>query len=307
MDLIVETNHFGDLEQVKNPKVLIIPAPYEYTTTCKKGAKNGSQAILNASKWIESFDEEIWADTSLVGINTSDVIKCDFVSDTVKHPFAELEKVVRSTVISGGTPMVLGGENSLTYGSIKAIYDMYPDISILHFDSRPNLKDRFKDNKYSSQSFMREIYSYMPDVKVVQLGIRDISPEEIEWVESNDYNIEMYFAKDKSSWDIGEILSNLTKNVFISFDYSVFDSSLIPANSNPSPGGLLWDETLDILKNVCTSKEIVGADFVELSPSAGLEASNQLAAKLVYKTIAYTYAQELGAFEEDEELVASEA
>lgn len=304
MGIITETNFFGDLTQADEPKVLIIPTPYEYTTSYCKGTKNGPQAVLNASTKLEFFDDELWLNHSAIGINTSNFVTCEFVNNTSTQPFVEVEHSVRGAVISGALPVVLGGEHSISLGSIKAIYDLYPDVSILHFGSRSNLKSSYKNNKYSSSCTLRQVSSLMPDLKITQVGIRNISKEETEWLESKTPNIEILFARDRSRWNIADILTNLTKNVYITFDFSVFDSGVMPSCSNPEPGGLNWEQVTDILKNICAFKDVVGMDFVELSPIPGLNAPDFLAAKLIYKTIGYTFARQLGVIEENESVLA---
>ena len=306
MQPIAQTNYFGNFKQSDDPKVLIIPSPYEYTTSHdNKGTKNGPQAILNASIKLESFDDELWQDISSIGINTSNFVTCEFANNRSSQGFSEIEQAVRNTVIAGSFPVVIGGENSLSYGSIKAIYDLYPDVSILNFSAHTNLKATFQNNKYSHACTIRRITETMPDLKIVQLGIRSISQEEKEWLENNDLNIEIFFAKDKTNWNTADILSNLSKNIYVSFNFDSLDPGIMPSVTRPEPGGLSYEQVLDIIKNVCAFKEIVGADFVELSPIPGLSAPDSLGAKLIYKTIGYTFARQLGVFEEKESTLAA--
>lgn len=301
MSIIVETHYFGNLTQVDKPRVLIIPAPYEYTTGFIKGVKNASQAILNSSLNLDLFDEELWADISRVGINTSDFVDCAFVCNGSKQPFIELEQVVKTSVINGSIPVVVGGESTISLGSVKAVYDLYPDVTILHFGSRPKLKQEVQENKYHHQCSIRNIIEEMPDIKLVQIGARSISEEESIWINENP-RCEIFFAREKQNSNlIEEVLASLSKNVYISFDFSVLDPSIMPSSLSPEPGGLLFDEVLNILRNVCTSKEIIGCDFVNLAPREDLFASNYLASKLIYKTIGYMFAEELGVFEEEQE------
>lgn len=307
MNIVVETSFFGNFKQADEPKVLIIPAPYEYTTSFNKGTKNGPQAILNASTQLNTFDDELWTDVTKIGINTSNFVNCEFVSNKSRQPFGELEQAVRNSVISGFLPVVLGGEHALSYGSLKAIYELYPDISILYFDSRLDLKDIHSDNKFHSACTLRRLHEAMPDLKIVVVGARSVADEETEWLETNNPGIEIFFSRDKIRWNITDILSSLTKNVFISFDFSVLDSSVMPSCSMPEPGGLNWAETTDIIKNICAFKEILGIDFCSFSPIPGLLAPDFLAAKLIFKSIAYTHARHLGAFEEEKKpLVTSD-
>ena len=300
MGIITETNYFGNFDQEEDHKVLIIPVPYEYTSTFNKGTKNGPQAILNASTHLEKIDDELWADISKIGINTSGFLNCEFVNNKSKQQFGEIEEVVRNTMIKGCLPVLIGGEHSISLGALKAVYDLYPEISVLYFDSKPNLKLSFQNNKFNHLCNLRNICELMPDIKIVHVGARSISNEESDWLDSQNPNIEFFFARDKNQWKIPEIIANLTKNVYISFDFSAFDSGIMPSVSTPEPGGLSWEQTIDIIRNVCAFKEIVGMDFVEFAPISGLTAPDFLAAKLIYKTIGYTFARQLGAFEENQ-------
>ena len=307
MSMIVETNCFGDFEQVDNPEVLVIPTPYEYTTSYIKGTKNGPQTILNASKHLDSFDEELWVNIPNIGINTSNFVSCEFANNRSKAPFTELEQAVRETVISGSMPVVIGGEHSVTYGSIKAIYDLFPDVSILHFGARAYLKNIVMENKFSNECTFRRINEIMPDLKITQLGIRALSGEEANWLEANNPNIEMYFSRDKNLWNVADILTNLSKNVYLSFNFNALDSSIMPSTSIPEPGGFSFEQACELIKNTCTFKEIVGMDFVEFSPIANFNAPDFTAAKLIYKTIGYSFARKLGALEEEESSMVTQS
>lgn len=306
MPIIAETCTFGDFNQVDEPKALIIPTPYEYTTTYGKGTKHGPQAILNASTKLEPFDDELWLDISKVGINTSNFVNCDFSNSKSSKPFNELTQMVRTAHIGGSVPIILGGEQSITFGALKAINDLYPEVSILHFDAHTDLKSEVRSNKYNHLCTMRRIVETMPEVKLVQLGVRNISKDEKDYLERETPNVEIFFAKEKDKWNLTDILTSLTKNVYISFDFSVFDISFMPSTGKPEPGGLQWFQILDIIKNVCAFKEVVGIDFVELAPISGLHAPDYLAAKLIYKTIGYTFARQLGVIDEKENLKKQE-
>ena len=122
MGIIVETSFFGNLKQSDDPKVLIIPTPYEFSTSCNKGTKNGPQAILNASRHLEFFDDELWTGVSRIGINTSSFVNCEFANNKSTEPFIEVEEAVKNSVIGGCLPIVLGGEHSISYGSNGLIF-----------------------------------------------------------------------------------------------------------------------------------------------------------------------------------------
>lgn len=304
MSVVSETNFFGNFQHFEDPKVLIIPVPYEYTPYCLKGTKNAPQAVLNASIKLEQFDDEMWLDPSSIGINTSGFVTCEFVGNDSIQPFNELEQTVRNTVIDGTLPIVIGGEESILYGGVKAVYDLYPELSILNFGANLSLKDSFQNNKFGSRCILKRIIEVMPDIKLIQLGARSVSKEEALYLETNS-NIDVFFSKDKSQWNVAEILSALTKNVYINFNFNALDSGIMPSCSMPEPGGLSFEQALEIIKNVCAFKDIVGMGFLGFCPNPNLQAPDFLAAKLIYKSIGYTFARQLGAFEEKEPSLAT--
>src|SRR3989339_682414 len=162
----------------------------------------------------------------------------------------------------------------------------FGDFSILQFDAHADLRDGYLGEKYSHAAAMRRCLDF-DGINVVQIGIRNISNENDELIfwEKNQSRIKTFWAKDKKKWQIAEIVKALKKDVYISFDVDAFDCSLMPSTGTPEPGGIFWDETLDILRAICRQKNIIGADFVELAPIKELRAPDFLVAKLIYKTM----------------------
>jgi len=186
-------------------------------------------------------------------------------------------------------PLVLGGEHSLTPGAIRPFVKKFGKICLLHFDAHADLRNSYNNNKFSHASAIRRCLDN-PNVSVVSFGIRNISLTEIPFLKKNKKRIKIYWAKDKSSWNLNKfkkIIKN--KKVYITFDVDGLDSSLMPATGTPEPGGLFWDETIRIIKIAAQSAHIVGADINELSPIKGFDSYNFLAAKLAYKIIAYSF------------------
>ncbi|MBU3901480.1 arginase family protein, partial [Patescibacteria group bacterium] len=168
----------------------------------------------------------------------------------------------------------------------------FDDFSILQFDAHADLRNEYLDQKYSHACAMRRCLDF-PGINLVQAGIRSIANEEDElnfWQE-NRCRIKTFWAKDKKSWKTDEIIGALKEKVYVTFDVDAFDSGLMPSTGTPEPGGLDWYETLDILRAVCAKRQIIGADFVELSPIKNLSAPDFLVAKLIYKTIGYIFTE----------------
>jgi len=186
-------------------------------------------------------------------------------------------------------PLILGGEHSLTPGSIRPFIKKFKKIHLLHFDAHTDLRNSYNGDKFSHASAIRRCLDN-PNVNIISFGIRNISLSEIPFLKKNRKRIKIYWAKDKFKWNLNEfkkIIKN--KKVYITFDVDGLDSSLMPATGTPEPGGLFWDETLNIIKIASQHSNIVGADINELAPIKGFDSYNFLAAKLAYKIISYSF------------------
>ena len=162
-------------------------------------------------------------------------------------------------------------------------------ICLLHFDAHADLRDSYNGEKFSHASAIRRCLDYK-NVSIISFGIRNISKSEIPYLKKNKSRISIFWAKDKSRWNLKKF-KNLIKNktVYLTFDVDGLDSSIMPATGTPEPGGLLWDETLNIIKIAAKNSNIVGADINELAPIKGFNSYNFLVAKLAYKILSYKY------------------
>ena len=262
-----------DGNSYEKSRFVIVQVPYEGTLVYEKGASYGPAAIVQASRWLEYYDEEIDSEPAMLGICTLDAVKCKEKAEDVSEQVREQVKQIFS---DNKFPIVLGGEHSISLGAIKAASEKYNDLTVLHIDAHADLRE----GKLTHQSVMKKVHEL--GVKHVSVGIRCISKDESEFVRKE--NIPVFYAKDKL--DIKEVLLQLSDNVYITLDVDAFDPSIMPATGTPEPGGLLWYDMLKLLK-VVSEKNVVGADVVELSPKEGLHYCDYTAAKLVYKIVAY--------------------
>ncbi|MBU4142555.1 agmatinase [Patescibacteria group bacterium] len=287
-------NNLFDLpKEFSSPKssgVIVVPFGFEATTCYGKGTKNGPDAIIKASAHVELFDEELWQETyKKINIFTLPEIK---TSKSVEVAKKQIGETVKKILLDKKVPIVLGGEHSITPFIIEEYKKHFDDFSILQFDAHADLRNEYLDQKYSHACAMRRCLDF-PGINLVQAGIRSIANEEDElnfWQE-NRCRIKTFWAKDKKSWKTDEIIGALKEKVYVTFDVDAFDSGLMPSTGTPEPGGLDWYETLDILRAVCAKRQIIGADFVELSPIKNLSAPDFLVAKLIYKTIGYIFTE----------------
>lgn len=274
------------LQDHSQAKAVIVPFGLEQSVSYGGGTKNGPAAIIEASKQLELFDEEFWKEPFRdYGVAT---IKEFAIKEEITQALGQLEEVTRNLLEQGKFPLILGGEHSITAGSIRPFVEKYPDLAILHFDAHADLRDGYDGEHYSHAAALRRVMDN-PISTLVSVGIRNISASEIPYLESNRDRIKIHFAKDKDSWDIEQIAAPLqNKPVFITFDLDGFDSSLMQATGTPEPGGFMWQEAIDIISQASKVANIVGADIVELAPIENFHSYDFLAAKLCYKILSYS-------------------
>lgn len=270
------------------PGVTVVPFGLEASVSYGGGTARGPQAILEASHQVELFDEELWREP-VRDFALATLAPVDIAGD-IPAALAQLEAIVAGILDEGRFPLVLGGEHSLTPGAIRPFLKRYEDLVILQFDAHADLRDGYEGEPYSHAAAMRRCLD-APNVRLVSVGIRNISAGEIPFLEANRHRIEIFWAKDRASWDIGAIAAAVAgRPVYLTFDLDGFDASVMPATGTPEPGGLFWPETTAIIRAACASASaIVGADIVELAPAPGLHACDFLAAKLAYKILGYKF------------------
>ena len=267
--------------------VVVIPFGLEKTVSYGSGTKNGPKEIIKASHQVELFDEELNKEPCKhIGIKT---LRPFAIKKNMQDALKQLANINEILLNKKKFPLVLGGEHSLTPGSIRPFVKKYKEIYLLHFDAHADLRESYNGNKYSHASAIKRCLDYK-NVKVISFGIRNISSNEVNFLKKNKKRIHIFWAKDKAKWNLNKfkkIIKN--KKVYITFDVDGLDSSLMPATGTPEPGGLFWDETIKIIKIASQYSNIVGADINELSPIKGFDSYNFLAAKLAYKIISYSF------------------
>jgi agmatinase len=278
----------GYLKDFDDAKVIVVPFGLEKSVSYGGGTKNGPKAIIQASPQIELFDEEFWCEPFLqFPVLTMKPMKIDKTS--VEKSLEQLEKITAKILQAGKFPLILGGEHSITAGSIRPFIKKYPDLAILHFDAHADLRDGYDGEHFSHASALRRVMDN-PISTLISCGIRNISASEIPFLEANSQRIKIHFAKDKKHWNIDEIVAPLkNRPVFLTFDIDGFDSGIMQATGTPEPGGLQWDDAIDIIRKASKICNIVGADVVELAPVKFLHSCDFLASKLCYKILSYAF------------------
>ncbi len=268
-------------------KVVIIPFGLEKTVSYGGGTKNGPKEIIKASHQVELYDEELNCEPyKKIGIKTLKPFK---IEKNIKIALNKMSKINQEILEKKLFPMTFGGEHSITSGCIAPFTKKFKDICLLHFDAHADLRESYNGEKFSHASAIKRCLDY-PNVSVISFGIRNISKSEITFLKKNSSRITIFWAKDKSKWDFNKFKKLINnKTVYLTFDVDGFDSSIMPATGTPEPGGLLWDETLDIIRIAAKNSKIVGADINELSPIKGFNSYNFLVAKLAYKILSYKF------------------
>ena len=268
-------------------KVVIVPFGLEKTVSYGGGTRNGPREIIKASHQVELYDEELNCEPFReIGIKT---LKPFRIEKNIKKALNTMSKINQEILEKKLFPMTLGGEHSITPGCIAPFTKKFKNICLLHFDAHADLRESYNGEKFSHASAIRRCLDY-PNVSVVSFGIRNISKNEVPFLKRNSKRIKIFWAKDKNKWNFNKFKKLIkNKTVYITFDVDGLDSGIMPATGTPEPGGLFWNETLNILKIAAKNSNIVGADLNELSPIKGFNSYNFLAAKLIYKILSYKF------------------
>jgi agmatinase len=277
--------NFGYLpDEYSNPDnatIVIVPVPYDGTSTWIKGADKGPEAIIEASANMELYDIETDSEVYKKGIFTDSPIQgLSFPEDVAET----LTDMVTYDIEDGKFVVVIGGEHSVSIGSVRAHTQNYKDLTVLQLDAHSDLRDEYNGSKYSHACVMARVKELCP---FLQVGIRSMDVSEKERLDKN----RIIFAKDihtDKNW-IKKAVSKLSRTTYITIDLDVFDPSIMPSTGTPEPGGLSWYDVLTLLQTVSENTDIVGFDVVELCPDGKNKAPNFLAAKLIYKLLSYKF------------------
>ncbi len=268
-------------------KVVVVPFGLEKTVSYGGGTRNGPKEIIKASHQVELYDEELHCEPyKKIGIKTLKPFKID---KNIKKALKKMSDINEEILNRKLFPITLGGEHSITPGCIAPFVKKHKKICLLHFDAHADLRESYNGEKFSHASAIKRCLDHK-NVSVISFGIRNISKSEILFLKKNTSRINIFWAKDKNKWNLKKFKKMIkNKIVYLTFDVDGLDSSIMPATGTPEPGGLLWDETLDIIRIAAKNSNIVGADINELSPIKGFNAYNFLVAKLAYKILTYKF------------------
>lgn len=270
-----------------NAEIVIVSAPYEHTVSYGQGTGRGPEAILEASHYVEFWDEEFQRELCFEkGIATLEPINFNGTSDAAALNL--IEEQVRSLLSQDKFVVTLGGEHTISAAPIRAHFERYPEMSVLQIDAHSDLRAEYEGTAFSHASVMARVLEFLPPDRLVQAGIRAQCREEYERIEKD--GISTFFGWEIRQGVYGQswkerVLDALGKEVYITFDIDGLDPSIMPSTGTPEPGGLLWDETIQLMKMIGKHRRIVGFDVVELAPVPDVTWPDFLAAKLVSKML----------------------
>lgn len=262
-------------------KIVIFPVPFDKTTTYQKGSDQGPDALIEASRNMELYDIETDSQVYLKGIYTERPLHAE-TSERMLH---EVYTKTKNLLLNDKFVVVVGGEHSISYAPIKAYAEHYGKLTVLQLDAHSDLQPAYEDNPWSHASAMARVKEIPQVTKIVSVGIRSMSHEELPFIDKQN----TFFAHMLEGNWMDQVLEKLEGPVYITFDLDVFDSSLMPSTGTPEPGGLDWNQATNLLKKVIKEKNVVGFDVVELSPNPFNLAPDYLAAKLIYKLLSYKF------------------
>ncbi len=269
---------------VETARVVVIPVPYDRTASYQKGTAAGPRAMIEASTHMELYDDELGVEPCTIGIHTAPA-----VSGNQDPPEVMAEKVreaVARYLAMGKMPVVFGGEHSVSIGAIRAYEQKYPRLSVVQLDAHGDLRDTFEGSDHNHACIMRHFAGRIP---TLQVGIRSLSKEEADFIREKRLAVvpaREFLRRPETAL---EAVDRLTDAIYLTVDVDFFDPAIMPGTGTPEPGGPGWYEGLAFIRELCRRKTLVGFDVNELRPMEDDTSSDFLAAKLVYKVIAYRF------------------
>ncbi|HMB99938.1 MAG TPA: agmatinase [Flavobacteriaceae bacterium] len=272
------SEEYSKLEQAK---IVLIPVPYDGTSTWQKGADQGPEAFLKASENMELYDIETETEVYKQGVFLTQPITENSSPENVVD---EVHKITKKYIKRNKFVTLFGGEHSISIGSIRAFNECFNNLTVLQIDAHADLRESYQGSKCNHAC---AVYEASQTTNLIQVGIRSMDIMEKTVMDED----KVYFAHEMAIDDtwMDSAIDQMTENVFITFDLDALDPSIMPSTGTPEPGGLFWYETLEFLNKVFSEKNVVGFDIVELCPNTKDKSSDFLAAKLYYKMLSYKF------------------
>jgi agmatinase len=281
-----------EFSELNNSEIAVVSAPYEHSVSYGKGASKGPDEILKASAYVEFYDDEfeneLCFEKGIVAIKP-----IEFHNKKNKEALELIKNQVDELLSLNKFVVTLGGEHTISIAPIQAHFRKYPDMCILHLDAHSDLRESYEESIYSHACFMARVIEFFPPERVTQVGIRALCIEEAKLIK--DKKINTFYASairrglHENDWQ-KKIVDSLGNTIYVTFDVDYFDPAIMPATGTPEPDGFLYNETLEIFREINKAgKKLIGFDVVELAPIKGLHHPNLTTARLVYKLLNFAF------------------
>ncbi len=284
----MEKIRFGNLEpgfcEYENSQAVVLPLPYEATTTFIKGTSLGPKEFLRASVALEFYDEELDWESFRAGIHTFE--PPDLSAGSAQKCLAAIEEVASRIVLDRKFLLGVGGEHTVSLALVRAAKRLHDQLTVIQLDAHADLRDQYEGTPYNHACVMRRIREICP---ALQIGVRALDREEMDLAKEKRWPLVLDIQRQRDPLWLERALELVRGPVYLTLDLDVMDPALMPGVGTPEPGGFGWYEILDVLRRIFKRFEVVGADLVELCPRPGLESSSFIAAKLAYKIIGYRF------------------
>jgi agmatinase len=276
--------NFGALEEklssLENSRVVVLPVPYDSTSTYLSGSREGPQAIISASRSMELFDEGLGFSPCRVGIHTLPFL--DPVTSSPEEMLMDVSSTVDRYVKLGKFVILLGGDHILSVGAVRALKKKWKSLGVVQFDAHADLRYSYQGTKLSHACTGRRLAEMCP---LLQVGIRSMSEEEDGFLKSARKFSSIFSLGPSRMREGPSCLDKLPRDVYVTVDVDVFDPSIVPSAGTPEPGGLSWEQVTQLMGKLARTKNVVGFDVTELRPIPGFVSPDFLAAKLIYRLI----------------------
>ena len=279
--------NYGDIPeeytQLHSAAIVILPVPYDGTSTWIKGSDKGPDAILNASANVELYDMDTDSEVYTLGIHTAAPVNENSSPEKmVESVYNKATEYLRQEKFL----VTIGGEHSISIGLFRAFSEKFTSLTILQIDAHTDLRQIYNESKFNHACVMARAREFCT---IVQVGIRSTDISEKPFIDPR----KTFTAEKihKRQIKIADIIDQLTENVYLTIDLDGFDPSVIPSTGTPEPGGLTWYEVTGLIDEVNKSRNIVGFDIVELCPNENEKSSDFIAARLIYKILSYKFSK----------------
>lgn len=276
--------NFGGEEVVYSydeSKIIIVPVPYDATSTYIRGADRGPAAVIEASPALEFYDIETGGEAHRQGIHTLDPV---ITGDDPEEVTEKVHSCLLKLFAEDRFPVVIGGNHTVSIGAFRAAAESFTDLTILQLDAHSDLRPEYEGSPLNHACAMARARECAP---VVQVGIRSMAAEELQYADHGRIFYSHELWSDKSLY--AKALKLLSGNVYITIDLDVFDPSVMPSTGTPEPGGPDYRELMFFLRDVIRKRNVIGFDVVELCPSESNRAPDFMAAKIIYQLLSYRF------------------